>query len=75
VGYLLLRLPVGARSAKWISWLTLAGMLMPLGILSEVAFGLPPALVIVGGIAMVVAMVWFGVASIRMRLPAGGEQS
>jgi len=72
VGYLLLRLPIGATSVKWISWLTLAGMLMPLGILAEVAFGLPPALVIVGGICMVAAMVWFGVAAIKIRLPAGG---
>ena len=71
-GYLVLRLPVGAFSAKWISWLTLAGMLMPLGIPSEVAFGLPPLLVLVGGVAMVAAMVWFGVASLKLRLPGGG---
>ncbi|MCL4744008.1 MAG: hypothetical protein KJZ83_01210 [Burkholderiaceae bacterium] len=69
VGYLLLRLPVGAFAAKGISRLTLAGMLMPLGILSEVLFGVPPLLVIVGGISMVAAMVWFGVAALRLRLP------
>lgn len=68
VGYLLLRLPIGASSAKGISWLTLAGMLMPLGILSEVVFGLPPALVLIGGISMVAAMVWFGVAVLRLNL-------
>ena len=72
VGYLLLRLPVGEFAAKGISWLALAGMLMPLGILSEVLFGLPPLLVIVGGASMVAAMVWFGVAAIGLRL-AGGE--
>ncbi len=66
VGYLLLRLPIGPGSAKWISWLALAGMLMPLGILSEVAFGLPPLLVLVGGIAMVLAMLWFGVAALKL---------
>jgi hypothetical protein len=66
VGYLLLRLPIGTGSAKGISWLSLAGMLMPLGILSEVAFGLPPALVLVGGISMVVAMVWFGWAAMQL---------
>lgn len=71
VGYLLLRLPVGAFAAGGISWLTLAGMLMPLGILSEVMFGVPPLLVIVGGASMVAAMVWFGVATIIMRLPVG----
>ncbi len=74
VGYLLLRLPIGAFSAKWISWLTLIGMLMPLGILTEVAFGVPPALVLVGGISMVVAMAWFGVVAARMRPVAAGEQ-
>ena len=41
---------------------------MPLGILSEVAFGLPPALVLVGGISMVVAMAWFGWAALRMKV-------
>lgn len=68
VGYLLLRLPIDPRPAKAISWLSLAGMLMPLGILSEVAFGLPPALVLVGGISMVVAMAWFGWAVLRLKL-------
>ncbi len=62
VGYLLLRLPVGGASGRWISALALAGMLMPLGILSEVYFGLPPLLVIVGGVSMVVSMAWLGFA-------------
>ena len=69
VGYLLLRLPVGATAARGISWLTLAGMLMPLGIVAELLFGVPPALVIVGGVSMVAAMLWFGVAALRMRQP------
>jgi hypothetical protein len=68
VGYLLLRLPVGEFSAKWISWLTLVGMLMPIGIFSEVLFGVPPALVLVGGIAMVAAMAWFGIAAIGLNM-------
>lgn len=62
VGYLLLRLPVQGASGRWISALALAGMLMPLGILSEVLFGLPPLLVIVGGVSMVAAMAWLGIA-------------
>ncbi len=60
IGYLLLRLPVQGVSGRWISTFALAGMLMPLGILSEVLFGLPPLLVIVGGVSMVVAMAWLG---------------
>ncbi|MGB4865114.1 MAG: hypothetical protein WBP38_04380 [Hyphomicrobium sp.] len=62
IGYLLLRLPVKGQQAKWISWLGLAGMLMPIGILSEVMFGAPPALVLIGGISIVASMVWLGVA-------------
>lgn len=66
VGFLLMRLPVGEFAAKGISWLTLIGMLMPLGILMEVALGVPPAMVLLGGISMVAAMVWFGLAALRM---------
>ena len=69
VGYLLLRLPIGAPAARGISWLTLAGMLMPLGIVAELLFGAPPALVLVGGVSMVAAMLWFGVAALGMRQP------
>ena len=69
VGYLLLRLPLGATAARGISWLTLAGMLMPLGIVAELLFGAPPALVLVGGVSMVAAMLWFGVAALGMRQP------
>jgi hypothetical protein len=68
IGYLLIRLPVGQVSAKAISWLTLTGMLMPIGILSEVLFGVPPVLVIVGGVSIVVAMIWFGIAAMRLNL-------
>lgn len=67
VGYLLLRLQISTFAARWISWLTLTGMLMPLGILAEVMFGAPPVLVLVGGIAMLVAMVWFGVVAMTIR--------
>lgn len=74
VGYLLLRLPISAFSAKWISWLTLAGMLMPLGVLTEVAFGVPPALVLVGGISMAVAMAWCGGAAVTMHLMKPEDQ-
>lgn len=72
VGYLLLRLPVGGASGRWISTLALAGMLMPLGILSEVLFGLPPLLVIVGGVSMVVSMAWLGLAVWSANLAARG---
>lgn len=77
VGYLLLRLPISRPSAKWISWLALAGMLMPIGILAEVVFGAPPLLVLIGGITIVVAMIWFGIAAMKMKLntPTAGQLS
>ncbi|MGE0467731.1 MAG: hypothetical protein AB7P44_14985 [Steroidobacteraceae bacterium] len=69
VGYLLLRLPVRALAARAISWLALAGMLMPIGILSEVIFGIPPLLVIIGGVAMVAAMAWLGIMVLQLQSP------
>jgi len=61
VGLVLMRLPVQQSSARWIAGLALAGMLMPLGILSEIVLGVPPLLVIAGGISMVAAVAWLGV--------------
>ena len=74
VGYLLLRLPISAFSAKAISWLTLTGMLMPLGILAELALGAPPAFVLIGGISMVMAMLWFGVAATKLDSASAGQR-
>jgi Zn-dependent membrane protease YugP len=34
---------------------------MPLGILSEVYFGLPPILVLIGAISMTTSVIWLGV--------------
>lgn len=70
IGYLLLKLPVGEFAAKGISWLTLFGLLMPIGIMMEVRFGLPPAMVMAGGISMVAAMVWFGFAALKLEIKA-----
>ena len=65
VGLVLLRFPLPEATDRWISWLGIAGLLMPLGILSEVLFSVPPVLVIVGGISMVVCMGWLGFATWR----------
>ena len=67
VGYLLLKLPVAPEAAKGVSWLTLGGMLMPLGIVAEIVLAAPPIFVLVGAISMVVAMAWLGVSALRMR--------
>ncbi|MEK7729316.1 MAG: hypothetical protein AAB354_12960 [candidate division KSB1 bacterium] len=62
IGYLLMHLSITETAAKKISLLALTGMLMPIGILSEVLFGLPPFLVLLGGISMVLSVAWLGVA-------------
>lgn len=67
VGYLLLRLPLHKATSKWISWLALAGMLMPVGILAEVLLGAPPLFVLVGATTMVVAVAWLGIAVARVK--------
>lgn len=58
VGLTLLKLPIPAARARWISWLALAGLVMPLGIVLHVLAGVPPILVFVGGTSMIVAMLW-----------------
>lgn len=67
VGLVLLHFPPSSTSAKWISWLALAGMLMPLGILAEVLLGVPPIFVIVGGVSMTLAMGWATLAVWRLK--------
>lgn len=62
VGLVLTRFPLSEASARSISWLGIAGLLMPLGILSEVLFSMPPVFVIVGGVSMVACMAWLAIA-------------
>jgi len=66
-GLALLALPIPAPRARWISWLALAGLLMPIGILLHVLFAVPPLLVFVGGAAMIVATLWLGREALRVR--------
>lgn len=65
-GFLLLKLPIAAKTARWVSRLALAGLLMPIGILAELYVGLSPILVIVGGLSMLSATVLLGSAAVRM---------
>ena len=67
IGYLLMRFESQLSNVKTISWLALTGLLMPIGILSEVYFGLPPALVLVGAIAMTASVVWMGVSFLKIK--------
>ncbi|MBK9489850.1 MAG: hypothetical protein IPO07_14560 [Haliscomenobacter sp.] len=54
-------------NVKAISWLALTGLLMPIGILSEVYFGLPPALVLIGAMAMTASVIWLGFSFLRIK--------
>ena len=66
-GFLLMYLAVPDKKAKIISWALLAGMLMPLGIMSEFLIGVPPYLVVVGAISMIVGTLYFGIVVLGMK--------
>ena len=68
IGYLLLHFSGKLNNSKAISWLAMAGLLMPVGILAEVYFGVPPALVLVGAIAMTTSVVCLGISFYTMKL-------
>jgi hypothetical protein len=68
IGYLLLHFKDKLSSVKAISRLALTGLLMPIGILSEVYFGLPPIFVLIGAIAMTASVIWLGISFYKMRL-------
>ena len=67
IGYLLLHFKDKLKNVRVISWLALTGLLMPIGILSEVYFGLPPLLVLIGAIAMTASVIWLGVTFLKMK--------
>lgn len=70
IGYLLWQLPVPAAVGIWVSRLALTGLLMPLGIVAELVLGAPPIFVLLGAIAMVMAVAMLGIAIARMDRPA-----
>ena len=67
IGYLLLHFQSNLKNTKTISWLALIGLLMPIGILTEVYFGLPPALVLIGAIAMTTSVIWLGISFLSIK--------
>lgn len=68
IGYLLIHFNVSLKNTKAISILGLIGILMPLGILAEVYLGFPPFFVLIGAIAMTIAVIWLGVAFLNLKL-------
>lgn len=67
IGFLLLHFRDRLQNVSAISGLALTGLLMPIGILTEVYFGLPPALVLIGAIAMTSSVIWLGVSFLKMK--------
>ena len=70
IGYLLVHFNDRLGNLKLISWLTLLGILMPLGILAEIYFGASPIFVLLGAISMTIAVIWLGVAFTKMKAKA-----
>ncbi len=66
-GYLILTLPIASGYAKWVSRFSLAGLLMPLGIMAEVYLGLPYYLVLVGAISMVLATILLAISVLAIK--------
>jgi hypothetical protein len=61
MGFLFMQFSNRLNHTEKISWLALGGLLMPIGILSEVYFGLPPLLVLMGAISMTTSVIWLGI--------------
>ena len=66
IGYLLMQFHDKLSHANIISWLGLTGLLMPVGILLEIYFGLSPIFVLVGAAAMTITVVWLGISFFRL---------
>jgi hypothetical protein len=67
IGFLLIQFSKRLNHSDKISWLALGGLLMPLGILSEVYFGLPPILVLIGAISITTSVIWLGFSFFSMK--------
>jgi hypothetical protein len=65
IGVVIAHLHVGRTSRAGIAGLAIAGLMMPLGIVAEFTLGAPPIFVLIGGIAILVAFLWAGVAALK----------
>lgn len=61
VGYLLYKLDLSGSQLAWVSWTSLVGLLMPIGILLELVLGAPPFFVLVRAMSMVMSVLLLGV--------------
>lgn len=69
-GGLLMYLPVRQRRARWISILALAGLIMPIGILTEIYLGFPPVLVLIGAVSITAATALFALEFVQTDIDA-----
>lgn len=67
MGFLLLFFQDKLRHQKAISILALLGLMMPIGILSEIYLGLPPYLVLLGAISMTTSVFWLGISFFNIK--------
>ncbi|HOY13201.1 MAG TPA: hypothetical protein PLY70_08675 [Saprospiraceae bacterium] len=68
IGYLLIHFRDKIKNVAAISWLSLVGILMPLGILAEIYLGLSPIFVLIGALAMTTSVVWLGITFFQLKL-------
>lgn len=66
-GFLLMYLAVPEKKNKIISWALLIGILIPLGVMAEFLFGVPPYLVLVGIVSMIFGTLYFGTVVLGMK--------
>ena len=67
IGFLLIYFSSRLSHVNKISWLAIGGLLMPMGILTEVYFGLPPLLVLIGAISMTSSVIWLSLAFFKLK--------
>jgi hypothetical protein len=67
IGFLLLHFKDKLNHIKQISWLALIGILMPVGILTEVYFSAPPIFVLIGAISIIIASLWLGIEFLKLK--------
>lgn len=73
IGYLLFRLDLTAKQKAIVSWTSIGGLLMPLGIVMELLLQAPPIFVLVGAISMTASVFLLGVFVLKSKNVMGGN--
>ncbi|PIS11003.1 MAG: hypothetical protein COT73_06350 [Bdellovibrio sp. CG10_big_fil_rev_8_21_14_0_10_47_8] len=68
IGYLLFQLELTKGQRAWVSWTSLVGLLMPIGILLELVLGAPPYFVLIGAISMTAGIFLLGLFVLKSKL-------